>query len=86
MQYTKRHDNLGKYHDPNICKPSQYSTSVKAVCPDAYSFAFDDQKSTFIVPKGGGWEVVMCPVGRSTNIQRQLGKELFATSYSYSSG
>ncbi|KND89863.1 Pathogenesis-related protein 5 [Tolypocladium ophioglossoides CBS 100239] len=68
---------VGKYHDPNICKPSLYSKSVKAVCPDAYSFAFDDQKSTFIIPKGGGWEVVMCPAGRSTNILRQLGKELF---------
>lgn len=68
---------VGKYHDPNICKPSLYSTSAKAVCPNAYSFAFDDQKSTFIVPKGGGWEVVLCPAGRSTNILRQLGKELF---------
>ncbi|GJN67592.1 hypothetical protein PLICBS_001619 [Purpureocillium lilacinum] len=68
---------VGKYHDPKICKPSLYSKSVKAVCPDAYSFAFDDQQSTFIIPKGGGWEVVMCPAGRSTNILRQLGKELF---------
>lgn len=47
------------------------------MCPDAYSFAFDDQTSTFIIPKGGGWEVVMCPKGRSTNILRQLGNELF---------
>ncbi|RDA95415.1 hypothetical protein CP533_5382 [Ophiocordyceps camponoti-saundersi (nom. inval.)] len=62
---------IGKYHDPRICKPSRYSTSVKAVCPDAYSFAFDDQQSTFIVPKGGGWEVVMCPAGRSTDILRR---------------
>lgn len=68
---------VGKYHDPKICKPSTYSKSVKAVCPDAYSFAFDDQQSTFIVPKGGGWEVIMCPAGRSTNILRRLGKELF---------
>ncbi|RCI08749.1 hypothetical protein L249_4728 [Ophiocordyceps polyrhachis-furcata BCC 54312] len=68
---------IGKYHDPRICKPSRYSTSVKAVCPDAYSFAFDDQQSTFIVPKGGGWEIVMCPAGRSTDILRRLGKELF---------
>ncbi|TWU75207.1 hypothetical protein ED733_005065 [Metarhizium rileyi] len=68
---------VGKYHDANICKPSTYSKAVKAVCPDAYSFAFDDQKSTFIIPKGGGWEIVMCPSGRSTNILRQLGKELF---------
>ncbi|KAL7806313.1 Osmotin, thaumatin-like protein [Trichoderma gracile] len=68
---------IGKYHDPNICKPSQYSKSVKAVCPDAYSFAFDDQTSTFIIPKGGGWEVVMCPEGRSTDILRKLGPEMF---------
>ncbi|KAF4595240.1 thaumatin family protein [Ophiocordyceps camponoti-floridani] len=68
---------IGKYHDPHICKPSPYSLSVKAVCPDAYSFAFDDQQSTFIVPKGGGWEVVLCPAGRSTNILRKLGKEMF---------
>lgn len=67
---------IGKYHDAKICKPSSYSKAVKAVCPDAYSFAFDDQQSTFIIPKGGGWEVVMCPAGRSTNILRQLGREL----------
>ncbi|ODA83309.1 hypothetical protein RJ55_01822 [Drechmeria coniospora] len=67
---------VGKYHDPKICKPSLYSKSVKSVCPDAYSFAFDDQKSTFIIPKGGGWEVVLCPAGRSTDILRKLGKEL----------
>lgn len=67
---------IGKYHDSKICKPSSYSKKVKSVCPDAYSFAFDDQVSTFIVPKGGGWEVVLCPAGRSTNILRQLGKEL----------
>ena len=68
---------VGKYHDPNVCKPSRYSMAAKAICPDAYSFAYDDQESTFIVPKGGGWEVVMCPKGRSTNILRQLGAELF---------
>lgn len=67
---------MGKYHDPDICKPSLYSKAAKAMCPDAYSFAFDDQSSTFIIPKGGGWEVVMCPEGRSTNILRQLGSEL----------
>lgn len=68
---------IGKYHDPNICKPSTYSKNVKSVCPDAYSFAFDDRSSTFIVPKGGGWEVTMCPAGRSTNILRQLGAQMY---------
>lgn len=66
----------GEYHDPDVCKPSDYSKKAKEVCPDAYSFAFDDQQSTFIIPKGGGWEVVLCPKGRSTNILRQLGEEL----------
>lgn len=68
---------VGKYHDPKICKPSPYSKAAKAICPDAYSFAFDDQQSTFIVPKGGGWHIVICPTGRSTNILRQLGHEMF---------
>lgn len=67
---------VGKYHDPDVCKPSAYSKAAKAICPDAYSFAFDDQESTFIIPKGGGWEVVLCPKGRSTNILRQLGSEM----------
>lgn len=66
----------GKHDDPETCKPSRYSKEAKAVCPDAYSFAFDDDKSTFTIPAGGGWEVVMCPKGRSTNILRQLGAEL----------
>ncbi|KAK2628112.1 hypothetical protein QTJ16_002758 [Diplocarpon rosae] len=58
----------GSYNDPKVCKPNLYATSAKAVCPDAYSYAFDDQTSTFIIPSGGGWEVQFCPPGRSTNI------------------
>lgn len=51
------------------------------MCPDAYSFAFDDRASTFVVPAltasdaaagggggGVGWEVRFCPGGRSTDI------------------
>ncbi|KAF2874201.1 thaumatin family-domain-containing protein [Massariosphaeria phaeospora] len=58
----------GQYNSPSACSASEYSKSVKAVCPDAYSFAFDDQTSTFIIPSGAGFEVVFCPGGRSTNI------------------
>ncbi|KAI1337165.1 thaumatin family protein [Xylariaceae sp. FL0016] len=58
----------GKYNDASSCEPSLYSRNAKAICPDAYSYAFDDQTSTFIIPSGGGWEVVFCPAGRSTNI------------------
>ncbi|TVY50251.1 Pathogenesis-related protein 5 [Lachnellula cervina] len=58
----------GPYDSTDKCKPGLYSKSAKAVCPDAYSFAFDDQTSTFVIPSGGGWEVKFCPAGRSTNI------------------
>jgi hypothetical protein len=66
----------GPYNDPKVCKPSLYSEMAKAVCPDAYSFAFDDQTSTFIIPAGGGWEVVFCPEGRSTDILATFGEQL----------
>ncbi|KAI8265726.1 Pathogenesis-related protein 5 [Colletotrichum sp. SAR11_239] len=68
---------IGSWHDPNKCKPGLYSKHAKSICPDAYSFAFDDQTSTFIIPSGGGWEVVFCPAGRSTNILRTMGPQLF---------
>ncbi|KAI9316703.1 thaumatin [Dichotomocladium elegans] len=37
----------GSYDDPNVCKPDERSTAVKQSCPDAYSFAYDDQSSTY---------------------------------------
>ncbi|KAK0110490.1 hypothetical protein ONS96_002099 [Cadophora gregata f. sp. sojae] len=70
----------GKYNDPKVCKPNLYATSAKAVCPDAYSYAFDDQTSTFIIPSGGGWEVSFCPPGRSTNILATFHDQLQALS------
>jgi hypothetical protein len=66
----------GKYDDPKTCEPSTYSRYAKAVCPDAYSYAFDDKTSTFIIPMGGGWEVVFCPEGRSTDILATFSDEL----------
>ena len=38
--------------------------------------AFDDQTSTFIIPSGGGFEVVFCPTGRSSNILAVYSKQL----------
>ncbi|KAI0475963.1 thaumatin family protein [Xylariaceae sp. FL0804] len=66
----------GSYSTPSSCKPGLYSQNAKAMCPDAYSYAYDDQTSTFIIPSGGGWEVVFCPDGRSTNILQTFGDEL----------
>lgn len=41
---------------------------LRRACPDAYSYAFDDQTSTFIIPAGAGFQVIFCPGARSTNI------------------
>ncbi|KAK8210952.1 hypothetical protein IWZ01DRAFT_435378 [Phyllosticta capitalensis] len=66
----------GNYNSPGACSPSDYSKAAKKVCPDAYSYAFDDQTSTFIIPSGAGFEVVFCPGGRSTNILSANAAEL----------
>ncbi|RVX66654.1 hypothetical protein B0A52_09405 [Exophiala mesophila] len=66
----------GKHSTPATCSPSQYSTQAKRICPDAYSYAYDDQSSTFIIPQGGGFEVVFCPSGRSSNILATFGDQM----------
>lgn len=66
----------GNYNAPSKCKPSYYSQQAKSVCPDAYSYAFDDMTSTFIIPTGGGWKITFCPIGRSTNILATFGTQL----------
>lgn len=58
----------GSYDGPGKCQPNYFSKAAKTVCPDAYSYAYDDQDSTFIIPEGGGFQVIFCPGGRSTNI------------------
>lgn len=66
----------GTYDSSSKCKPGLYSHNAKTVCPDAYSYAFDDTTSTFIFPSGGGWEVIFCPAGMSTNILKTFGPQL----------
>jgi hypothetical protein len=64
----------GKYNSAKKCGPNYYAKSAKSVCPDAYSYAYDDSSSTFAVPTGAGFEIMFCPGGRSTIIQKTLGK------------
>jgi len=66
----------GKHNTPASCSPSLYSTQAKKICPDAYSYAYDDQTSTFIIPEGGGFEIVFCPAGRSSNILATFGDQM----------
>jgi hypothetical protein len=64
----------GKKNSAKKCGTNYYSRAAKKICPDAYSYAYDDAKSTFAVPTGAGFEIVFCPGGRSTTILKTLGK------------
>ena len=63
----------GSHDGSRKCSPNYYSKAAKNVCPDAYSYAYDDQYSTFVQPTGAGFQVIFCPGGRSTNIIAQKG-------------
>ncbi|PIN21480.1 hypothetical protein CDL12_05826 [Handroanthus impetiginosus] len=51
----------GDYSSPATCTPTNYSQVFKRQCPQAYSYAFDDQSSTFTCPTGGNFVVTFCP-------------------------
>jgi len=72
----------GSHDSPNTCSTNYYSTAAKAVCPDAYSYAYDDQTSTFIIQQGPGFEVIFCPGGRSTTIISSKGSSSGSSSSS----
>ncbi|GAA5799492.1 thaumatin [Helicostylum pulchrum] len=44
---SPEHCCVGEYNSPDICKASKNAAAIKEVCPDAYSFAYDDQESTY---------------------------------------
>lgn len=50
----------GSHNSPDACKPSGNSLLIKEACPDAYSFAYDDQKSTFEC-SAESFKVTFCP-------------------------
>ncbi|PWW71931.1 Osmotin, thaumatin-like protein [Tuber magnatum] len=65
----------GEYDSPQRCKPGLYSKRIKNVCPDAYSFAYDDALSTFTLPSGSGFEIMFCPGGKSSITSKGRGKK-----------
>lgn len=36
----------GEFDKPDTCSPSNYSKFFKSLCPQAYSYAYDDSTST----------------------------------------
>ena len=53
----------GYYSKADTCKPTWYSQQFKQVCPDAYSYAYDDHTSTFTCPKYSyvDYYITFCP-------------------------
>lgn len=49
----------GAYGSPQTCKPTSYSRVFKAICPTAYSYAYDDPTSTFTC-KGANYLIRFC--------------------------
>ncbi|KFK42012.1 hypothetical protein AALP_AA2G201100 [Arabis alpina] len=51
----------GEHGTPDTCKPSEYSIVFKTACPRAYSYAYDDQSSTFTCAKSPNYVITFCP-------------------------
>jgi len=56
------------------CGPTPYSKIFKALCPNAYSFPFDDPSSTFTLPSEStvSYEVAFCPGINPYDFERWL--------------
>lgn len=51
----------GAHGTPDTCKPSSYSLMFKTACPRAYSYAYDDQSSTFTCAESPNYVITFCP-------------------------
>ena len=54
----------GSHNVPATCPPFSYSRIFKSACPAAYSYAYDDQKSTFTCngnsPGSSNYDITFC--------------------------
>ncbi|KAI9276668.1 thaumatin, partial [Phascolomyces articulosus] len=50
----------GSKDTPDKCPANKYSKQVKDVCPDVYTYAYDDTTSTFMC-QSEGYTVTFCP-------------------------
>lgn len=50
----------GKYNTAKACTSNHYANTIKGVCPDSYSYAFDDATSVYGC-KASAYQIVFCP-------------------------
>ncbi|KAD7477426.1 hypothetical protein E3N88_00562 [Mikania micrantha] len=51
----------GDHGSPQTCQPTNYSKFFKNLCPNAYSYAYDDKSSTFTCNTGPNYDITFCP-------------------------
>ncbi|KAG2682806.1 hypothetical protein I3760_10G002000 [Carya illinoinensis] len=51
----------GDFSTPDKCPPTNYSMIFENQCPQAYSYAYDDQNSTFTCSGGPNYVITFCP-------------------------
>jgi len=51
----------GSFNSPQTCKPTTYSMFFKQKCPQAYSYAHDDESSTFTCTGSPNYAITFCP-------------------------
>ncbi|CAN7054680.1 hypothetical protein IGI04_028896 [Brassica rapa subsp. trilocularis] len=61
----------GAFGTPDTCKPSSYSLAFKNACPRAYSYAYDDQSSTFTCAKSPNYVITFCPAPNTSQKSSQ---------------
>ncbi|KAM7523112.1 hypothetical protein LguiA_013014 [Lonicera macranthoides] len=49
------------FNTPQTCPPTNYSMYFKQKCPQAYSYAYDDQTSTFTCTGSPNYAITFCP-------------------------
>lgn len=60
---TDKYCCTGEFASPSTCKPTLFSHLFKAVCPRAYSFAYDDPTSLNRC-KASRYVITFCPPGK----------------------
>ncbi|KAG5234646.1 G-type lectin S-receptor serine/threonine-protein kinase [Salix suchowensis] len=68
LRLSRMHDLyccVGNYSLPDECKPSQYSIFFKNLCPQSYSYVYDDKNNTYTCPSTD-YQIIFCP-GMSIN-------------------
>uniref|UniRef100_A0A0R0ITR8 Thaumatin-like protein n=1 Tax=Glycine max TaxID=3847 RepID=A0A0R0ITR8_SOYBN len=51
----------GPFASADKCPPTPYSIIFKNMCPQAYSYAYDDRTSTFTCSGGANYSITFCP-------------------------